>query len=72
MQAKKVSYESDNRLLRQFNNLKTQIRDETKDHAKIEVMLFFAWLNWPMQQNIREQSSIPETKYDLVALAKKL
>ena len=25
-----------------------------------------------MQQNMREQSSIPETKYDLVALAKKL
>ncbi len=35
-------------------------------------MLFFAGLNEPMQQKICEQSSMPETKHDLVALAKKL
>ena len=35
-------------------------------------MLFFAGLDEPMQQKIREQSSMPETKHDLVALAKKL
>ena len=35
-------------------------------------MLFFAWLDEPMQQKICEQLSMPETKHDLVALAKKL
>ncbi len=35
-------------------------------------MLFFAGLDEPMQQEIREQSSIAGTKHDLVALAKKL
>ncbi len=35
-------------------------------------MLFFAGLDEPMQRKIREQSSMPETKHDLVALAKKI
>ncbi len=35
-------------------------------------MLFFAGLDEPMQQKICKQSSIPDTKHDLVALAKKL
>ena len=72
MQAKKASNESDDTFLRQFNTLKTQIGNEANDPAKIEVMLFFAGLDEPMQRKIREQSSMPETKHDLVALAKKL
>ncbi len=44
--------------------------DEANDPAKIEVMLFFVGLNELMQQKIREQSSMPKTKHDLVALAK--
>ena len=72
MQAKKASNELDDTFFRRFNTFKTQIGDEAKDLAKIEVMLFFAGFDKPMQQKIREQSSIPETKHDLVALAKRL
>ena len=72
MQAKKASNESDDTFLQRFNIFKTQIGDEANDPAKIEVMLFFAGLDEPMQRKIREQSSMPETKHDLVALAKKL
>ncbi len=71
-QAKKASNESDDTFLQQFNILKTQIGNEANNLVKIEVMLFFAGLDKPMQQKIREQSSIPETKHNLVALAKKL
>ena len=49
VQAKKASNESDDTFLRQFNTLKTQIGDEANDPAKIEVMLFFAGLDEPMQ-----------------------
>ncbi len=72
MQAKKASNESDDTFLRQFNTLKTQIGNEANDPARLEVMLFFAGLDEPIQQKIRKQSSMPETKYDLVALSKKL
>ncbi len=72
VQAKKAYNESDDTFLRRFNTLKTQIGNEANDPAKIEVMLFFAGLDESMQQKIREQSSMPETKHDLVALAKKL
>ena len=72
VQAKKASNESDDTFLRRFNTLKTQIEDEANDPAKIEVMLFFVGLDEPIQQRIREQSNMSETKHDLVALAKKL
>ena len=72
MQAKKACNESDDTILRQFNTLKSQIVDEANDPAKIEVMLFFAGLDEPMQQKICKQSSIPETKHDLDAFAKNL
>ncbi len=72
VQAKKASNESDDTFLRRFNTFKTQIKNEANDPAKIEVMLFFAGLDEPMQQKICKQSSMPETKHDLVALAKKL
>ena len=72
VQAKKASNESDDTFLRRFNTLKTQIGDEANDPAKIEVMLFFAGLDKPMQQKIHEQSSMPETKHDLIAIVKKL
>ncbi len=72
MQAKKASNESDDKFLQRFNILKTQIVDEANDPPKIEVMFFFAGLEEPMKQKIREQSSMPETKQDLVALTKKL
>ena len=72
VQAKKVSNESDDTFLQRFKALKTQIGNEANDPAKIEVMLFFAGLDEPMQRKIREQSSMPGTKHDLVALAKKL
>ncbi len=72
MQAKKLSNESDDTFLRRFNTLKTQIGNEANDSAKIEVRLFFAGLDEPMQKKIREQSSTQETKHDLVILAKKL
>ncbi len=72
VQAKKASNKSDDTFLRQLNTLKIQIGNEANDPAKIEVMLFFAGLEEPMQQKIHEQSSMPETKHDLVALAKKL
>ena len=49
VQAKKASNESDDTFLRLFNTLKTQIGDEANDLAKIEVMLFFAGLDEPMQ-----------------------
>ena len=72
MQAKKSSNESDDSFLRRFNTLKTQIGDEANNPSKIEVMLFFARLDELMQQENHEQSSMPETKHDLVAIAKKL
>ncbi len=72
MQAKNASNKSDNAFLQQFNTLKTPIGNETNDPAKIEVMLFFAGLDKPMQQKIHKQSNMPETKHDLIALAKKL
>ncbi len=72
VQAKKASNESDDTFLRRFNTLKTQIGNEANDPAKIEVMLFFAGLDEPMQQKIRKQSSMLKTKHDLVALAKQL
>ncbi len=72
VQAKKASNESDDTLFRRFNSLKTQIGNEVNNLAKIEVMLFFARLDEPMQQKFCKQSSMPETKHDLVALAKKL
>ena len=71
MQAKKAFNESDDTFLRQFNTLKTQIENEANDPAKMEVMLFFAGLDEPMQRKIGKQSSMPETKHDQVALAKK-
>ncbi len=67
-----MSNESDDTFLRRFNTLKTQIGNEANDPAKIEVMLFFAGLDEPMKQKISEQSSMPETKHDLVVLARKL
>ncbi len=72
VQAKKAFNESDDTFLQRFNTLKTQIGNEANDPAKIEIMLFFAELDEPMQQKICKQSSMPETKHDLVALAKKL
>ncbi len=71
MPTKKTSNESDNTFFRRFNTLKTQIGDEDNNPAKIEVRLFFAELDESMQQKICKQSSILETKHDLVALAKK-
>ncbi len=72
VQAKKSSKESDDTFLWRFHTFKTQIEDKVNDPAKIEVMLFFAKLDEPMKQKIRDQSSMPGTKHDLVALAKKL
>ena len=72
MSAKNASNESEDKFLREFNTLKTQFGNEANDPAKIEVMLFFAVLDELMQQKIRAQSSMPETKHDLVPLAKKL
>ncbi len=72
VQAKKASNESDDTFLRRFNTLKTQIRDEANNPGKIEVMLFFAGLDEPMQRKICKQSSMPETKHDLIALVKNL
>ncbi len=72
VQAKESSNESNNTFLRRFNTLKTQIENEANDPAKMEVMPFFAGLDEPMQQKIRKQSSMPGTKHDQVALAKKL
>ena len=54
VQAKKVSNESDNIFLWRFKTLKTQIGNEANDPAKIEVILFFAGLDEPMQQKIRK------------------
>ncbi len=72
MQTKKSSNQSDDTFLQRFNILKTQIRDEANDPAKIEVMLFVGELDEPMQQKIHKQSSIPEKKHEMVAFAKKL
>ncbi len=72
VQTKIASNESNDTFLRRFNTLKTQIGNGANDLAKIEVMLFFAGLDKSMQQKIRDQSSMPETKHDLVDLAKTL
>lgn len=72
IQVKKLSNESDDAYLRRFNILKTQIRNEAQDLAKIEVMFFFAELDELMQCKIYKQSGMPDTKYNLVMLAKKL
>ncbi len=71
-ESQKAFNESDDMFLAQFNTLKTQIKNEANDPAKIEVMLFFAGLDEPIQRKIQEQSSMPETKHDLIALAKKV
>ena len=57
---------------RSFNTLKTQIKNEAQNPAKIEIMLFFAGLDKPMQLQIREQFDISDTKHDLLLLARKL
>ena len=72
VQAKKAPNELDDTFLRWFNTLKTKIVEESKNSAKIEVMLFFAELDESIQQKNHKQSSMSETKQDLVALAKKL
>ncbi len=72
VQVKKASNESDDIILWWLNTIKTQIGDEANEPAKIKVMLFFAGLDELMQQNIRKKSSMPETKHDLVSLAKKV
>ncbi len=69
VQSKKVFNESDDTFFRRFNILKTQIGNADNDPTKIEVMLFFAGLDEPIQQKICKQSSIPKTKHDLVAFA---
>lgn len=58
--------------LRRFNTLISQIKDEVKGAAKIEVILFYTALNELIQCKIREQATMPTTKHDMVALAKKL
>ncbi len=50
VQAKKVSNETDDTFLRQFNTLKTQIGNESNDPTKIEVMLLFTGLSEPKHQ----------------------
>ncbi len=72
MQDEKASNESDDTFFRRLNTIKTRIGDEANDTAKIEAMLFFPELKKPMQQKICEQSSMPETKHDLVVFAKNL
>ncbi len=72
VQAKKVSNESGDVFLRQFNIFKTLIGNEANNPAKIEVMLFFAGLDELIQQKICKRSRLPDTKHDLVALAKKI
>ncbi len=67
-----MSNELDDTFLRRFNTLKTEIGNEANDPTKIEFMFFFERLDELMQQKTGKQSSIPETKHDLVALAKKL
>ena len=72
VQGKNLSKKSDDEFLQRFNTINTQIRKEANNPVKIEVMLFFAGLDKLMQQKIREQSSMPEKKHYVVALAKKL
>ena len=62
----------DDTFLQRLNTLKKQIKHEANDNSKIEVILFFAGLDELMQQKICEQSSMPEIKHDLIALAKNL
>ncbi len=69
MQTKKASNEWDDIFLWRFYTFETQIRDEANDPAKMDVMLFFAWLDELMQQKTSKQSSMPETKHDLVVFA---
>ncbi len=52
--SQKACNESGDIFLWRFNILKSQIEDEVNDPAKIEVMLFLAELDKPMQQKIRE------------------
>ncbi len=54
MQANKASNKSEDTFLQQFNTFRTHIGDEANDPAKIEVMLFFAGLDEPIQQKISE------------------
>ncbi len=55
VQVKTASNESDDIFLRRFNTVKTQIGNEANHPTKIEVTLFFARLDEPMQQKIRKQ-----------------
>ena len=69
---KKTANESEDDYLRRWNELYTQIGDAANQASQIQLMHFFQGLDEPMKKKIREHATFPETREDMVALAKKL
>ena len=69
---KKIANESDNDYLRRWNELYIQIGETANQASHIQLMHFFQGLDEAMKKKIREYATFPETREDMVALAKKL
>ena len=72
MNCHKLSNESDDEYLRRSDELLAQIGDEAKDYHQIQLMIFFKGLDQAMKQKIRGHPVFPNSREDLVTLAKKL
>ena len=69
---RKTANESEDDYLRKWNELYVQIGEPANEASRIQLMLFFIGLDEPMKKKIREHAIFPETREDMVALAKKL
>ncbi|SLM37804.1 Zinc finger, CCHC-type [Lasallia pustulata] len=72
MNCHKLGSESDNEYLRRSDELLAQIGNEAKDYHQIQLMVFFKGLDQAMKQKIRRHPVFPNSREDLVTLAKKL
>ena len=72
MNCHKLGSESDNEYLRRSDELLAQIGNEAKDYHQIQLMIFFKGLDQAIKQKICGHPVFPNSRKDLVNLAKKL
>ncbi|SLM35363.1 Reverse transcriptase domain [Lasallia pustulata] len=72
MNCHKLGSESDDEYLCRSDELLAQIGNEAKDYHQIQLMVFFKGLDQAMKQKICGHPVFPNSREDLVTLAKKL
>ena len=72
MNCHKLGSESDDEYLCRSDELLAQIGNEAKDYHQIQLMIFFKGLDQAMKQKICGHPVFPNSREDLVTLAKKL